>query len=30
MEKVLFEEKYIKLGNKWNFVENKEDIMQYD
>jgi hypothetical protein len=29
MEKVLFEQKYIKLRNKWNVVENKE-IMQYD
>jgi hypothetical protein len=30
MEKVLSEQRKIKLRNKWNFVENKEEIMQYD
>jgi hypothetical protein len=29
MENVLLEQKMIKQWNKWNFVENKTDIMQH-
>jgi hypothetical protein len=29
MKNVLFDQKKIKLWNKWNFVENKTEIMQH-
>jgi hypothetical protein len=29
MKKVLFEDRELKLLNKWHFVENKTEIMQH-